>query len=171
MTLTHSTHVINLYSLVICLNLKKFDAETQRRCEARTQHQRSRTHVRRGDVRGTPLPVQGTPLPCVEPRHATWFFFFSQLASTRTDSGRFTLNQADSGRNGRFKQKFKKNKKVQNGLFELNIKPYFSSLHTNTPNFSSLTLSLSITRLSLSLCSLPLSLLAVKHSTSAESVT
>ena len=99
------------------------------------------------------------------------FFFFSQLASTRTDSGRFTLNQADSGRNGRFKQKFKKNKKVQNGLFELNIKPYFSSLHTNTPNFSSLTLSLSITRLSLSLCSLPLSLLAVKHSTSAESVT
>ena len=72
---------------------------------------------------------------------------------------------ADSGQNS------KKKKKVQNTPFELNIKPYFSSLHTNTPNFSSLPLSHSVTRLSLSMCSLPLSLLAMRHSASAELVT
>ena len=102
--------------------------------------------------------------------HVVFFFLANlrRLAPTQADSRLIRPTQAemvDSSRNS------KKNKKVQNGLFELNIKPYFSSLHTHTPNFSSLTLSLSITRLSLSLCSLPLSLLAVKHSTSAESVT
>ena len=124
-------------------------------------------------------PVSGTAThegrrcPHVGPRHATWFF----LADSRrrgSDLGRFTLNRANSGRIGRksrFRLKFKKKKKkkVQNAPFELNIKPYFSSLHTNTPNFSYLPLSHSFTRLSLSLCSLPLSLLAVRHSASVES--
>ena len=77
-----------------------------------------------------------------------------------------TVEMADLGRNSR------KKKKVQNTPFELNIKPSFSSFHTNTPNSALwLSISSSLTRLSLSLCSLPLSLLAVRHSASAESVT
>ena len=109
----------------------------------------------------------------VGPCHATWFFL-ADSHQRGSDLGRFTLNRANSGcigQKSRFRRKFKKKnkKKVQNAPFELNIKPYFSSLHTNTPNFSYLPLSQSVTRLSLSLCSLPLSLLAVRHSASVES--
>ena len=114
----------------------------------------------------------------VRPCHASWVFFFlfyfSRLAPMRLRLG---LIRTESGqlRPYRLKPpiqaKIQKKKKVQNTPFELNIKPYFSSLHTNTPNFSSLPLSHSVTRLSLSVCSLPLSLLAMRHSASAELVT
>ena len=116
---------------------------------------------------------EGRRCPRVRPCHATWLLFFQADSRRRGfDSGRFTLNRAvsaetaDSGRNS------KKKKKVQNAPFEQNIKPSFSSLHTNTPNSAlCLSLSLSLTRLSLSVCSLPLSLLAVRQSASAESIT
>ena len=100
--------------------------------------------------------------------HMAFVFFKptrADAALTRAVSAE-TAETADSGRNSR------KKKKVQNAPFELNIKPSFSSLHTNTPNSAlCLSLSPSLTRLSLSLCFLPLSLLAVRHSASAESVT
>ena len=76
-------------------------------------------------------------------------FFLSRLtptcgdvAPTRADSRWIGPTRAWIGRigqnrwNERFRPKFKKQKKkVQNAPFELNIKPSFSSLHTNTPNF------------------------------------
>ena len=130
-----------------------------------------------GDARGKPLPACPAASRSIMPRG--FCFFLSRLAPTwlrlgpiHAESG---LNQpestvsaetADSGRNSR------KKKRVQNAPFKLNIKPSFSSFHTNTPNLTLyLSLSSSLTRLSLSVCSLPLSLLAVRHSASAESVT
>ena len=74
----------------------------------------------------------------VPPCHNTWLFFF-KADSRRLAPTRLLLRsiRAESGRNGRFRSKFKKKKKkkVQNAPFELNLKPSFSSLHTNTPNF------------------------------------
>ena len=112
-------------------------------------------------------------------------FFYADSRWCGSNSGRFALNWADLGHIGINRLYWpkppkrliqaeiqKKKKKVQNAPFELNIKPSFSSLHTNTPNSAlCLSLSSSLTRLSLSLCSLPLSLLVVRHSASAESVT
>ena len=117
----------------------------------------------RGDAQGTPLPARPAT-SC----HLAFVFFKptrADAALTRAVSAE-TAETADSGRNSR------KKKKLQNAPFELNIKPSFSSLHTNTPNSAlCLSLSPSLTRLSLSLCFLPLSLLAVSHSASAELVT
>ena len=102
---------------------------------------------------GTPLPARPA-VSCL--MGFFFFFFFSRLAPMRLRLG---LIRTESGqlRPYRLKPpiqaKIQKIKKVQNTPFELNIKPYFSSLHTNTPNFSSLPLSYSITHLSLSLCS------------------
>ena len=134
--------------------------------------------VGRGDMRGMPLPARPTA-SC----HVAFVFFKPtqlRLWPIRTKSGRLgpyrhesvvsavsveTAEMVDSGQNS-------KKKEVQNTPFELNIKPSFSSLHTNTPNLALyLSLSQSLTRLSLSLCSLPLSLLTVRHSASAELVT
>ena len=119
----------------------------------------------RSDMRGMPLPAHPTAASTLADSHwigPTW------ATSTWISSiNRISWNR----RNGWFRPKLKK-KEVQNAPFELNIKPSFSSLHTNTPNSALyLSLSPSLTHLSLSLCSLPLSLLTVRHSASAESVT
>ena len=122
--------------------------------------------ARRGDARETPLPT------CSAVSCHVAFVFSSRLAPTRLRLGPIRTESSCIGRNRRFRPKFKKKKKVQNAPFEQNIKPSFSSLHTNTPNSAlCLSLSLSLTRLSLSVCSLPLSLLAVRQSASAESIT
>ena len=130
---------------------------------------------------------EGRRCPRVRPRpaascHKAFIFLKPTHADSHrrgSGSGRFARNRADLGLYRLESPKRpiqaeiqKKKKKVQNAPFELNIKPSFSSLHTNTPNSAlCLSLSSSLTRLSLSLCSLPLSLLVVRHSASAESVT
>ena len=67
------------------------------------------------------------------------FFFFkptrADAAPTWADSRWIGPTRAWISRNGRFRPKLKKKKMVQNTPFELNLKPSFSSLHTNTPNF------------------------------------
>ena len=95
-------------------------------------------------------------------RCATWFsLFFSRFAPTRLWLG---LICVESGRIGLFRLKFnkKKKKKVQYTPFELNIKPYFSPLHTNTELQLSTSPHTSVSHSSLcSVCSLPLCLCLV----------
>ena len=123
--------------------------------------------ARRGDARGTPLPTCSA-VSC----HVAFVFFKltrTDAASTQADLRWIELYRPKPSIQVEIQ---KKKKKVQNAPFEQNIKPSFSSLHTNTPNSAlCLSLSLSLTRLSLSLCFLPLSLLAVRQSASAESIT
>ena len=113
------------------------------------------------DTRGTLLPVR---------RAASYhvFFFLADSRQCGSDLGRFTLNQVNLGhighigrnrQNGRFRPKFpKKKKKVQNALFELNNKSYFSSLHPNTK----LQLFLTPSLISHSFCALCLSVSALR---------
>ena len=154
-------------------------------CEARTRYQRCHTRIRRGGMWWSVKDAAARASGRIPLQHAMWLLFFlSRLALMWLQLGPICIElsrlgpyrrkstvsaeTADSGRNS----KKKKKKKVQNALFELNIKPSFNSLHTNTPNSAlCLSLSSSLTRLSLSLCSLPLSLLVVRHSASVESVT
>ena len=101
--------------------------------EAQTRHQRYHTRVRRGDVQGTPLPAHLAASRCIMPHG-----FSSVLANAcrrGSDSSRI-------GRNGRFKQKFKKKKRCETHCLSQILNPTFSSLHTNTPNklFASLSL-------------------------------
>ena len=72
-------------------------------CEARTQHQRSRTSVRRGGMWRRARDATARASSRIPPRHATCLFSF--LKPTRTDlhrrgseSGQFELNRANSGR-------------------------------------------------------------------------
>ena len=94
---------------------------------------RCRTRVRR--VRDAAARAFGHVMP-------RGFFFLkptrTNAAPTRADSRWIGPTRAWIGRNrwnSRFRPKFKKKKKVQNAPFELNLKPSFSSLHTNMPNF------------------------------------
>ena len=85
--LNHHAHTsfitfIEHRSIKICLKLY----------EARTWHQRCRTRVRRGDVRGMLLPATSAASRRVMPRG-----FWLVLADSRrhgSDSGRFALNRA-----------------------------------------------------------------------------
>ena len=67
-------------------------------CKAQTRHQRCYTRVRRGDVRGTPLPT------CPAASCHVAFVFFkptrTDLCRHSFDSGRFVLNRANLGRIG-----------------------------------------------------------------------
>ena len=105
----------------------------------------------------------------VRPHCATWFsLFFSHFAPTRLWLG---LICVESGRKIQ-----KKKKKVQNTPFELNIKPYFSPLHTNTKLQLSTSPHTSVSHSSLcSVCSLPLCLclvspVAMRHSATRHSL-
>ena len=95
--------------------------------EARTQHQRCRTHVRHGDAQGTPLPARPATLchvdsMCFSPTRAD--------ASRRgSDTGRFARNRADSGLNRPYRPKQpiqteiqKKKKKAERTIW-LNTNP------------------------------------------------
>ena len=92
----------------------------------------------------------------IRPRRATWIpRDFRRLAPTRlrlelihSESGRY-------GRNGRFRPKFKKKKKVQNAPFDLILNPTSTQFHLNakTPLLTFRLTSLS----SLCLCALCLS--------------
>ena len=114
-------------------------------CEARTRHQRCRTRVRRGGTRrrrGTPLPAH----PAVSRHIMPCGFHFFKADSRRLAPTRLRIGpiRACIGWNRPYRPKppkrpiqaeIQKKKKVQNAPFELNLKPSFSSLHTNTPNF------------------------------------
>ena len=111
----------------------------ERRRRRPVKHRRSETRQR---ARNAAARASGRVITC-------GFFFLSRLAPTRlllepihTESGRLGPKSAvsavsadmavsaetpDSGRNSK--------KRVQNTPFQLNLKPSFSLLHTNTPNF------------------------------------
>ena len=109
------------------------------------------------------VTCEGHRYPRVQSRPAmSCHVAFGQFQPTRADSSCI-------GRYGQFKLKFQKKMCETHRLNQI-LNPTFSSLHT-THQISSLPLSHSVTRLSLSLCSLLTSLLAMKHSTSAKSVT
>ena len=113
----------------------------------------------------------------VRPRCATWFsLFFSRFVLTRLWLGLICVELGRIGWNGWFRPKFKKKKKVQYTPFELNIKPYFSPLHTNTKLQLSTSPHTSVSHSSLcSVCSLPLCLclvspVAMRHSATRHSL-
>ena len=136
-------------------------------CEAQTRHQRCRTRFQRGGTRLHSRDAAACTSGYVVPRG--FHFFLADSHQHGSDSGWFAWNwaiSADSGRNS----KKKKKKKVQNTPFELNIKPYFSPLHTNTKLQLSTSPHTSVSHSSLcSVCSLPLCLclvspVAMRHS-------
>ena len=111
--------------------------------EAQTQHQRCHTRVQRGDAQGTPLPAH-----LAASRRRIMPHGFSLVLADSCwrgfDSGRI-------GRNGRFKPKFqKKKKRCETHCLSQILNPTFSSLHTNTPNKLSTSLSLRHSSLTLS---------------------
>ena len=90
------------------------------------------------DTRGTSLPTH----PAAFGHMVFFFFFFSRLALTRLRLG---LICAELGQLGPYRPKLpiqdeiqKKKKKVQNSLFEINIKNPTSAHFTQTPNFNCL---------------------------------
>ena len=104
---------------------------------------------------------EGRRCPRVQLRHAKWFFFLiffifiANSCRSGSNSGWFALNWADLGRigqNGRFRPKFKKKMCETHRLSQI-LNPTFSSLHTNTPNKLSASLSLRHSSLTLSVLS------------------
>ena len=94
---------------------------------------------------------------CVPLRHATWFFFFlANSCRSGSDLGWFALNRVDSsriGQNSWFRPKFKKKKRCETHRLSQILNPTFSSLHTNTPNKLSASLSLRHSSLTFSVLS------------------
>ena len=134
--------------------------------EAQLQRQRSHTRVWRGNARMSLLVRQAASCH-------VFFFFFSWLAPMRLRLGPIRVESGQLKPYWAKQLKWpiqakiqKKKKKVQNTPFELNNKPYFSSLHPNN-NFSSLSLrhsSLTLSVLFASLSLLSISSVAVRHS-------
>ena len=117
--------------------------------EARTWHQRCRTHILRNRML--------LPKSC----HMVFIFFLTDSRRRSFNSSRFALNRADSGCIGlnllyqpiQAKIQKKKKKRVWNTLFEPNIKPDFQLIsHKHTEQ--ALCLSLTPSHISHSLCAL-----------------
>ena len=97
--------------------------------EARTRHQRCRTHVRHGDAQGTPLLARPAALCHVD---STCFLPTRADVSRRGfDSGRLGPETANIGRNSK-----KKKKGVERTVWLLS-KPYFSPVSHKCQNISS----------------------------------
>ena len=130
--------------------------------EALTWHQRCRTHIRCGEMQGMPLPARPAASRRVMPCG-----FWSVLADSRRcgfDSGQFALNRANLGRidlNRPYRpiqaEIQKRKKRCKTHRLSQILNPTFNSLHTNTSNKLSTSLSLHHSSLTLSVLSVDIS--------------